>query len=93
MALTIYFASMLGVALEGSAAGLPEHGPLPSAAAANMELRDPFIIPHEENSGRGWKKVMSISPVNRVPHEDTQSSSNWPKMQCLYMALHCAMQT
>lgn len=66
MYLAIYFASMLGVALEVSAAGLPEHGPLPSAAAAaNMEQRDPFIIPHKENSGRGWKKVMSISPVNK----------------------------
>lgn len=58
----MYFASMQGVALEVSAA---EHGPLPSAAAANMEQRDPFIIPHKENSGRGWKKVMSISPVSK----------------------------
>lgn len=53
MDLAIYFSSMLGVALEVSAAGLPEHGPLPSAAAANMEQRDPFIITHKENSGRG----------------------------------------
>lgn len=65
MDFAIYFASMLGVALEVSAAGLPEHGPLPSAAAANMEQRDPLIIPHKENSGRGWKKVMSISPVKK----------------------------
>jgi len=50
--LAIYFSSMLGVALKVSAAGLPEHGPLPSAAAANMEQRDPFIITHKENVGR-----------------------------------------
>lgn len=65
MDLGIYFSSMLGVALEVGAAGLPEHSPSPSAAAANMEQRDPFIITHKENSGRGWKKVMSISTVNK----------------------------
>lgn len=53
MDLGIYFSSMLGVALEVGAAGLPEHSPSPSAAAANMEQRDPFIITHKENSGRG----------------------------------------
>lgn len=53
MDLAIYFSSMLGVALEVSAAGLPKHGPLPSAAAAGMEQRDPFIITHKENPGRG----------------------------------------
>lgn len=65
MDLATSFSSMLGVAVEVSAAGSPEHGPLPSAAAANTGQRDPFIIAHKENSGRGWKKVMSTYTVNK----------------------------
>lgn len=56
MDLAIYFSSMLGVALEVSAVGLPKHSPLPSAIAASMEQRDAFIITYKENLAEAERK-------------------------------------